>query len=81
MTSFYFVLRSLLEELDLVSFYKTGGGKGLHVVAPLAGQAGWDEVKAFSQSVAQHMAVTLPVHFSAKMGALNRKRKIFVDYQ
>ncbi|MGA7781512.1 MAG: DNA ligase D [Paraburkholderia sp.] len=72
--------RSLLEELGLVSFCKTSGGKGLHVVVPLAKHAGWDEVKAFSQAVAQHMASTLPTHFTAKMGPQNRKRKIFVDY-
>ncbi|MGF6569329.1 bifunctional non-homologous end joining protein LigD [Paraburkholderia sp. GAS333] len=72
--------RSLLEELGLESFCKTSGGKGLHVVVPLAKQAGWDEVKDFSQAVAQHMAATLPKYFSAKMGAQNRKQKIFVDY-
>jgi bifunctional non-homologous end joining protein LigD len=72
--------RSLLEELGLKSFCKTSGGKGFHVVVPLAKQAGWDEVKDFSQAVAQHMAATLPKYFSAKMGAQNRKQKIFVDY-
>jgi bifunctional non-homologous end joining protein LigD len=72
--------RSLLEELGLTSFCKTSGGKGFHVVVPLAKHAGWEEVKAFSQAVAQHMATTLPRYFSAKMGAQNRKQKIFVDY-
>ena len=72
--------RSLLEELGLTSFCKTSGGKGFHVVVPLAKHAGWDEVKTFSQAVAQHMATTLPKYFSAKMGAQNRKQKIFVDY-
>ncbi|MFM0733853.1 DNA ligase D [Paraburkholderia sediminicola] len=72
--------RSLLQELGLISFCKTSGGKGFHVVVPLAKHAGWDDVKAFSQAVAQHMATTLPKYFSAKMGAQNRKQKIFVDY-
>ncbi|WP_114810794.1 DNA ligase D [Paraburkholderia kururiensis] len=72
--------RTVLTELGLESFCKTSGGKGLHVVVPLTPQAGWDEVKAFSQVVAQHMAATLPDRFSAKMGPQNRKRKIFVDY-
>ncbi|MDR5854630.1 DNA ligase D [Caballeronia sp. LZ062] len=72
--------RDLLEELGLTSFCKTSGGKGLHVVVPLAKQAGWDEMKGFSQAVAQFMAKTLPKFFSAKMGMQNRRDKIFVDY-
>jgi bifunctional non-homologous end joining protein LigD len=72
--------RELLEELGLEAFCKTSGGKGLHVVVPIAKQAGWDEVKGFSQAVAQHMANTLPKLFSAKMGMQNRKGKIFIDY-
>ncbi|SOE64852.1 bifunctional non-homologous end joining protein LigD [Burkholderia sp. D7] len=72
--------RELLTELGLESFCKTSGGKGLHVVVPLTPHAGWDEVKGFSQAVAQHMASTLPKHFSAKMGKQNRRDKIFVDY-
>jgi bifunctional non-homologous end joining protein LigD len=72
--------RSLLQELGLDSWCKTSGGKGLHVVVPLAKQAGWDDVKAFAQAAAQHMAATLPDRFSAKMGAQNRRGRIFVDY-
>ena len=72
--------RELLAELGLASFCKTSGGKGLHVVVPIVKQLGWDEVKAFTQAVAQHMATALPKHFAAKMGAQNRKGKIFVDY-
>ncbi|GGD50400.1 DNA ligase D [Caballeronia grimmiae] len=72
--------RDLLQELGLTSFCKTSGGKGVHVVVPLAKQAGWDEMKAFSQAVAQHMAKTLPKLFSAKMGMQNRRDKIFIDY-
>ncbi|SPB18286.1 ATP-dependent DNA ligase [Caballeronia novacaledonica] len=72
--------KHLLDELGLASFCKTSGGKGFHVVVPLAKQAGWDDMKDFSQAVAQHMASTLPKLFSAKMGMQNRKGKIFIDY-
>jgi len=72
--------RELLAELGLQSWCKTSGGKGLHVVVPLARHAGWEQVKAFAQAAAQHMAATLPDRFSAKMGAQNRRRRIFVDY-
>jgi bifunctional non-homologous end joining protein LigD len=72
--------RALLDELGLKSFLKTSGGKGLHLVVPLIRRYDWDTVKDFSQDVAQHLAATLPDRFSAKMGAKNRVRKIFVDY-
>jgi bifunctional non-homologous end joining protein LigD len=72
--------RDLLTELGLESFCKTSGGKGFHVIVPLAKQASWDDMKDFSQAVAQHMASTLPKLFSAKMGMQNRKGKIFIDY-
>ncbi len=74
------LVKVVLDELGLTSFLKTSGGKGLHLVVPLARRHGWDEVSAFSQAVAQHLARTLPKHFSAKMGEKNRVGKIFVDY-
>jgi bifunctional non-homologous end joining protein LigD len=68
------------DELGLRSFLKTSGGKGLHLVVPLARRHEWDDVSAFSQALAQHLARTLPKLFSAKMGEKNRVGKIFVDY-
>jgi bifunctional non-homologous end joining protein LigD len=72
--------RELLDALGLRSWCKTSGGKGLHVVVPLARHAGWDEAKDFARAVAAHMAATLPDRFSAKMGPKNRTGRIFVDY-
>ncbi|CAG9245028.1 DNA ligase D [Paraburkholderia unamae] len=70
----------LLEALGLRAWCKTSGGKGLHVVVPLTRHAGWDEVKDFARVVANYMAATLPERFSARMGAQNRKGRVFVDY-
>ncbi|MFI4927440.1 MAG: DNA ligase D, partial [Burkholderiales bacterium] len=74
------LVRTLLDEIGLVSFCKTSGGKGLHVVVPLTPRDGWDAVRDFAQAVARHLAKTLPGQFSAKMGPQNRVGKIFVDY-
>jgi bifunctional non-homologous end joining protein LigD len=63
-----------------VSFLKTSGGKGLHVVVPLTPRDDWDRVKDFSQAIVQHLAKVLPDRFVAKSGASNRVGKIFVDY-
>ena len=72
--------RSILEELDLRALVKSSGGRGLHVVVPLARRNDWHEVRTFSQAVAQHLAATLPERFSAKMGEKKRVKKVFVDY-
>jgi DNA ligase D-like protein (predicted polymerase) len=72
--------RALLTELGLQSWLKTSGGKGLHVVVPLAPKLGYEVVKGFSQAVVQHMARIIPQRFVAKSGEANRVGKIFIDY-
>src|SRR5439155_909563 len=74
------LVHALLDELGLVNFLKTSGGKGLHVVVPLTPRADWDTVKDFSAAVVRHLAKVLPDRFVAKSGARNRVGKIFVDY-
>ncbi len=72
--------RSLLDQLGLVSFLKTSGGKGLHVVVPIMPKDGWDGVKALSKAIVEHMAAVIPERFVAKSGPRNRISRIFVDY-
>lgn len=74
------LVRTLLGELGLESWLKTSGGKGQHVVVPLAPRLGYDTVKAFSQAVVQHLARTIPSRLVAKSGPSNRFGKLFVDY-
>jgi bifunctional non-homologous end joining protein LigD len=74
------LLRTLLEELDLTSFVKTTGGKGLHVVVPLQRAQTWDEVKTFSKAVADHLVRAIPERFLSNMSKKKRKGKIFLDY-
>ncbi len=72
--------RAMLSELGLQSWLKTSGGKGLHVVVPITPRLGYDEVKAFSQAVVQHLAKTIPSRFVAKSGPANRVGRVYVDY-
>jgi DNA ligase D-like protein (predicted polymerase)/DNA ligase D-like protein (predicted 3'-phosphoesterase) len=73
-------LRTLLDELGLESFVTTTGGKGLHVVAPVARRADWDEHKAFAKAVADALVAVDPERFLAIATKAARKGKIFVDY-
>ncbi len=71
---------SVLDELGLDAFVKTSGGKGLHLVVPLARRDGWEPVKAFAKAIAQFMTAQLPERFTATSGPKNRVGKIFIDY-
>ena len=72
-------VRERLAALDLRSFVKLTGGKGLHVVLPISG-ADWDTVKDFAQAVAFAMVAAEPDRYVAKMTKSLRGGKIFVDY-
>lgn len=74
------LVRSMLQHLELESWLKTSGGKGLHVVVPIAPRWHVDKVKSLSQAVVVHLAKTIPARFVAKSGPSNRVGKIFVDY-
>jgi bifunctional non-homologous end joining protein LigD len=74
------LVRGLLHELSLQSWIKSSGGKGLHIVVPLAPRHDWDTVSGFAQAAVQHLARVIPQRFVARSGAANRIGKIFVDY-
>ena len=73
-------VHDVLEALDLASFVKTTGGKGLHVVVPLAPSATWEDTLEFSRIIAQALARFEPARFSADLPKAGRNAKIFVDY-
>ncbi len=74
------LVRDRLATLGLASWVKTTGGKGLHVVVPLTGPNTWEEVKSFSQAVAQSLAKDAPDRYTSKMSKAGRAGKIFIDY-
>lgn len=71
---------TVLDELNLEAYLKTSGGKGIHIIVPLARRADWDTVKGFAKAVAQFMTRQLPERFTATSGPKNRVGKIFIDY-
>jgi bifunctional non-homologous end joining protein LigD len=59
---------------------KTTGGKGLHVVAPVERDLGWDDFKAFTKGVVEAMERDEPDRYTTNMGKVHRRGRIFLDY-
>lgn len=73
-------IRDRLADLGLKTFPMVTGGKGLHVIAPIARRAEWPAVKAFASGFAKQMAADEPDRFTAVLSKKARKGKLFIDY-
>jgi len=73
-------VRDFLADLGFTSFFKSTGGKGLHLVAPLQPKLGWKEVKPFAKAIADALVQARPDRYTANPLKKTREGKIFVDY-
>lgn len=73
-------IRRLLQQLELESFLRVSGGKGLHVVVPLNPGCDWDLTKRFAHGFADALAQSEPHRFLATSTKRLRNKRIFVDY-
>jgi bifunctional non-homologous end joining protein LigD len=77
-------VRARLEARGLVAYCKTTGGKGLHVVTPLAqpksGPLSWSMAKTFAKLLCAQMAADDPGRYVVNMSKKARTGKIFLDY-
>lgn len=73
-------LKSVLDELNLIAFLKTSGGKGYHIIVPFTPAADWAAFGAFAKSVAQVMEQKWPDRYTTNVRKVNRRGKIFVDW-
>ena len=73
-------IRARLEEVGLKSFLRLSGGKGLHVVVPIAPKHDWPTAKGFCEAFARAMEAQSPDRYVATATKAKRKGVIFIDW-
>ena len=74
------LLKQVLDELNLMSFLKTSGGKGYHIVVPFSNTKDWDSFSAFAKKIALFLESKYPNIFTSSIRKAERGNKIFVDW-
>lgn len=73
-------IRQILEDIDLKSFVKVSGGKGVHIHIPVAPIYSWDQIKSFAKTLGHEMMVRHPTLYTVTMTKRLREKKIFIDF-
>jgi bifunctional non-homologous end joining protein LigD len=72
-------LRDLLTELELKSWVKTSGSKGLHILVPLDGKTDMGAVAGFANAVGTALVTRHPDRLTQEFSKADRKGRIYVD--
>ncbi|MEI9406987.1 DNA ligase D [Mesorhizobium argentiipisi] len=73
-------LRGILEAAGLQSWPKVTGGKGVHLMAPLAPGMSHDRARQLAKSLAQHLVDADPERYLLLADPAARRGRIFLDY-
>lgn len=74
------VLYRVLKELDVPSYCKTSGGRGLHIYLPLGGKYTNEQSRQFAELIAQIVHEELPSITSLQRLPKNRQGKVYIDF-
>jgi bifunctional non-homologous end joining protein LigD len=74
------MIRDALAALQLDSYVKTTGGRGLHVVVPLTPLADWSQCLEFSRALSERFEEAQPELYTTAFARAGRERKILIDY-
>jgi bifunctional non-homologous end joining protein LigD len=74
-----FYLKGLLDELGLISFIKTTGSHGLHIIVPLDRHENFEAVRNFARQVAAVMVRREPQTFTIEQRKEKRRSRLFID--
>lgn len=75
------LLKQILDDLNLVSFVKTSGNKGMQVYIPIReGSMTYEDTSIFTEAVAKTLERAYPDDFTTERLKTNRKGRLYIDY-
>jgi bifunctional non-homologous end joining protein LigD len=72
-------VKEALDALRLVSFAKTSGKKGLHVLVPIRVGPDADEVRGFAEALGRKLAAAYPKEMTMEGSIARRKGRVYLD--
>jgi bifunctional non-homologous end joining protein LigD len=72
-------VKEALDALNLVSFAKTSGKKGLHVFVPIRVGPDSDDVRGFAESLGARLAAAYPKELTVEGRIAARKGRVYLD--
>lgn len=75
------IIKSLLDEMNLISFVKTSGNKGLQIHIPIrTGTMTYEQTALFTQGIAWAVESAYPNLFTTERLKKYRKGRLYIDY-
>ena len=74
-----YALKDVLDNLELPSYVKATGSRGLHIAVPLDRKEDFDSVRGFARGVAEVVAARAPTRYTMEQSKLKRRGRLFLD--
>ncbi|PKR85805.1 DNA ligase D [Heyndrickxia camelliae] len=75
------MMKEIFDQLDLISFVKTSGNKGLQIYLPLPEETySWEETRAFTEFIAQFLITKEPNLFTIERLKKHRNNRLYIDF-
>ncbi|MGB1012528.1 MAG: non-homologous end-joining DNA ligase [Nannocystaceae bacterium] len=74
------IVAELLDGLELRSYLKTSGSRGLHIVTPIVREMSIDDVRGFAKQMCRYLVGNHPDLVTVEMSKSKRGKRVFLDY-
>jgi bifunctional non-homologous end joining protein LigD len=74
------VVRRILDDIDVPSYPKTSGSRGIHIYIPIGAKYDYDQGRQFAELIARLVHAELPSVTSVERSPSKRPGKVYVDF-